>query len=114
MLFSHYKKICHVNMIKCYIERNNKKVKPVSTLANIEKNVDQNEIFDNNEYSEEIPHLKNSEVISNLNKKLEHLSLSKRHDISDLINDFKIIYLAQCQSWRYKTHQTTSIPFESN
>ena len=68
------KRICHVNMIKGYIEKNNSNTKPALMLTDNGKGNDQNQnaqsvVTDNNDYGEHIPHLKNSEIKGNLGKK---------------------------------------------
>ena len=91
------KRICRVNMIKDYIEKNSSNIKPALMLTDNGKGNDQNQngqsvMTDNSDYGEHIPHLKNSEVIGNLQEKIEHLPSSKQQDILGLISDFRTIF----------------------
>ena len=64
-------------MIKGYIEKNNSNIKPPLMLTDNRKGNDRNQngqsvVTDNSDYGEHIPHLKNSEIIGNL-EKIEHI-----------------------------------------
>ena len=82
------KRLCHINMMKEYYNRD----APVM-LCNI--NLDDNSV--ENEKCEEFsplefPPLKNSEVLSNLEMKLSHLSEAEKHDMYNLINNFSPLF----------------------
>lgn len=94
------KRICHINMLKSYIDRNDlSNIKPISTLTNInitnqsENDIDKEEdvVFREKDMGQD-SHLKNSEILSNLNVKFEHLSNEKRQEIHDLVSDFKNLF----------------------
>ena len=71
------KRICHINMIKGYIEKNNSNIKPALMLTDNGKGNDpnqngQSDMTDNREY---IPHLKNSEIVGNIERKKKNIYL---------------------------------------
>lgn len=92
------KRICHINMLKKYIERNNgATAKPVSTLTNINTTNQFEHCLDNNKdiCSKEKDivyglHLKISEILSNLNVK--YLPDNEIKEIFSLVNDFRNLF----------------------
>ena len=88
--------LCHVNMMKEYVDRNESgTVKPISALASVEcndihfvNNVDL-EIVD---CVDDKVKLKNSDVLSHLDKKLCHLSSHERMEMGNMIHKFEHLF----------------------
>ena len=71
------RRLCHINMLKCYHHRDNTVEKPVA-LATV---VEQEEVRepDTNKKDRCVIRLSNSDVLKNLDKKLGHLPDLRRH-----------------------------------
>ena len=92
------KRVCHVNMLKQYHDRQNGKVKPQGTIcatagrrADVAPKTQEN----NEEENSKVPaymKLKNSELLSSLDDKLSHLTLEHKSDMSQLIRDFTHLF----------------------
>jgi len=91
------RQLCHVNMLKEYIDRNqnNDNAKPVCSVNLNESNHDEDECNSNNSHEKQPDYpnkLQNSDVLNNLNEKLGHLSDSHRSEITQLIHERKDIF----------------------
>ena len=88
------KRVCHVNMLKAYVERSESK--PVSTLATIpHDNAHDNQATDvKSEFKEFEQHIKlnNSDILANLDSKLVHLDFDQREEIKHLVLSFKNLF----------------------
>ena len=91
-------RVCHINMLKPYFERNNEcESKPVATLGMVkfENNHDKPDVIEppfSSKTLEETVRLKNSEILSNLDSKLAHLSFDRREEIKTLVFSFKNLF----------------------
>ena len=91
------RQLCHVNMLKEYIDRNqnNDNAKPVCSVNLNESNHDEDECNSNNSHEKQPDYpnkLQNSDVLNNLNEKLGHLSDSHRSEVTQLIHERKDIF----------------------
>ena len=92
------KQLCHINMLKPYIDRNNPKnvvVQPVnvvssSCLENNKQETDMSESDLNSRLS--TARLQNSDILQNLDSKLAHLQPSQRQDVKELIQEYKHLF----------------------
>ena len=91
-------RVCHINMLKPYFERTNEcESKPVATLGMVkfENNHDKPDVIEppfSSKTLEETVRLKNSEILSNLDSKLAHLSFDRREEIKTLVFSFKNLF----------------------
>ena len=83
------KQLCHVNMLKPYLERKSG-VQIVNTIDNnIRHEIeDTNELFNLSESTK----LHNSDVLCNMNEKLSHLEEPQRRDIEALIEEYQHLF----------------------
>ena len=106
------RQLCHINMLKEYVERSDSGIpKPVCTvkhanvdkhddvdkIANVDKSKDDNSdvTFDQDkelEHKEYNVKLNNSDVLTNLDSKLGHLSQDQQSQIANLIHKFDNIF----------------------
>ena len=85
------KRVCHINMLKQYHERNEETVPVCNVNVEVEK-PSENE----GDQSSQIPgtsfRLKNSQVLSNLSDKLSHLTFQQQSEVSDLIREYSHLF----------------------
>ena len=95
------RQLCHINMLKEYVERGDDGIaKPVCSVthADVDNSTDKSEVVNDNCVSDEIKHkeynvkLQNSDVLSNLDQKLGHLSEDQQSEISNLIQNWEDIF----------------------
>ena len=83
-------RLCHVNMLKKYFERetsrNATKVAPVAMTVEVEEDLCRDEIMSG------CVKLQNSDVLSNLQEKLSHLTKSERQQMISLITEFSVLF----------------------
>lgn len=85
------RQLCHINMIKEYIERDNIEPVMVNTVK-LESDEDQSPPDTDKVDSCCTAKLNNSDVLANLDKKLEHLSQPQRSEVKDLIMEFSHLF----------------------
>ena len=87
------RQFCHINMLKAYIERDNTDmVKPIATLATDQSRQHLEEYDIVEQMVESNIKLRNSDVLSDLNTKLNHLSSAQQTELKNLINQFKHLF----------------------
>ena len=106
------KRVCHINMIKEYFDRENAKNKSnteinnaISTVTHANVSIEKcNDVCDvsdidgNNDLDKTIrdnvqsAHLKNSDYLSNLDTKLSHLNASQKKQMSSLIRKYESLF----------------------
>ncbi|KAK3092929.1 hypothetical protein FSP39_008989 [Pinctada imbricata] len=91
------KRVCHVNMLKEYFDRSDRNsVKPVSTLANVNTLENCVEPECNEETVEkDFPQsvrLKNSEILTNPEVKLGHLTVHQKEEVHQLMREYTTIF----------------------
>ena len=86
------RRVCHVNMLKPYIRRDDEeKAQPV--LSAVESNPkSEEEEMCKIEREEPCVKLKNSEVLAHIDDKLTHLSEKERRDVKELLNEFPQLF----------------------
>ncbi|KAK3085547.1 hypothetical protein FSP39_005150 [Pinctada imbricata] len=91
------KRVCHVNMLKEYFDRSDRNfVKPVSTLANVytsENCVEPecNEETVEKDFAQSV-RLKNSEILTNPEVKLGHLTVHQKEEVHQLMREYTTIF----------------------
>ncbi|KAK3106890.1 hypothetical protein FSP39_002127 [Pinctada imbricata] len=91
------KRVCHVNMLKEYFDRSDRNfVKPVSTLANVntfENCVESecNEETVEKDFAQSV-RLKNSEILTNPEVKLGHLTVHQKEEVHQLMREYTTIF----------------------
>ena len=90
-------RLCHVNMLKQYFEREGAKVATITTICTLE-NGKENEVPADVVNVSEVPaddvsvsascKLQNSDVLANLKRKLDHLLEPQQQEVASLILDF--------------------------
>ena len=87
--------LCHVNMLKPYVERNGDKALEPATVNVVvtEPEVELSNELSSNAFSPtETTRLTNSDVLRNLDCKLSHLSQSQRRDLEKLLLEFEHLF----------------------
>ena len=86
-----HKQMCHINMLKPYYCRKGEHVKPVQTVVSdpAENDCNFEENFDVNSGTAK---LNNSEILSDLDSKLAHLTPSQQQDLKDLFDEYKQLF----------------------
>ena len=81
------KQLCHVNMLKRYVERSEPVIHPINAVSSIlpEK---ENEL----ETTASLPKLSNSDTLKDLDSKLAHLEMSQQQDIKNLLDGYKQLF----------------------
>ena len=88
------KQLCHINMLKKYIDRDNSVVTPVNVINSVPHEQGQT-------YSENMNFVKsdpllsklhNSDILKDLDQKLSHLDLVKRKDLKQLIHEYEHLF----------------------
>ena len=84
------RRLCHINMLKHYHQRDDTVEKPVALATTVE----QEEVRepDTNEEDRCVIMLSNSDVLKNLNKKLGHLPDPEKTQIKSLLYEFTAIF----------------------
>ena len=85
------KQLCHINMLKPYFERKDDNVHPVQSVVSDPARDDCN-LDENIDVSSGTVRLNNSEILSNLDLKLAHLSPSQQEDFKDLFIKYKQLF----------------------
>ena len=91
------KRVCHVNILKEYFDRSDRNfVKPVSTFANIncvENCVEPECDVENNEkdFIQSV-RLTNSEILTNPEVKLRHLTAHQKEEVLQLMKEYTLIF----------------------
>ena len=91
------KRVCHVNMLKEYFDRSDRNfVKPVSTFANVncvENCVEPKCDVENNEkdFIQSV-RLTNSEILTNPEVKLGHLTAHQKEEVLQLMEEYTLIF----------------------
>ncbi|KAK3089262.1 hypothetical protein FSP39_002191 [Pinctada imbricata] len=91
------KRVCHVNMLKEYFDRSDRNfVKPVSTLANVNTfenciEPECNEETVEKDFAQSV-RLKNSEILTNPEVKLGHLTVHQKEEVHQLMREYTTIF----------------------
>ena len=88
------KQLCHINLLKPYHSRDNYNIQVVNAVSSASPE-DANEEDGPMEkfYGDDSTHLlNNSDILNNLDEKLEHLGLYQREELKCLIKDFKELF----------------------
>ena len=91
------KRVCHVNMLKEYFDRSDRNfIKPVSTFANVncvENCVEPECDVENNEkdFIQSV-RLTNSEILTNPEVKLGHLTAHQKEEVLQLMEEYTLIF----------------------
>ena len=94
------RQLCHINMLKEYIDRNDNNAKPVCSVSpsnershddNPEMEVNQSDNSDDKQHEYPMK-LQNSDVLPNLNGKLGHLSENMQCELMELIHEREDIF----------------------
>ena len=94
------RQLCHVNMLKAYVERENPNCSgPVSSAARIQEETDaetdregsctDSDVCKNFEFG---PKLKNSDALCHLTEKLCHLERAQQHELEKLIHQYEHLF----------------------
>ena len=90
------KQLCHVNMLKPYIDRNNSDNvdKHVVNVVSSNNSVKDETDFVNNTLNTGLSTVKlqNSDILQDLDSKLSHLQPSQREELKDLIHEFEHLF----------------------
>ena len=87
------KQLCHVNMLKLYIDRNSTIGFVKSVIVNNSDPVQvENDSKDICDVSSDTIKLKNSDILSNLNSKLAHLPAQQQEDVRDLLQQYEHLF----------------------
>ncbi|PIK38004.1 hypothetical protein BSL78_25158 [Apostichopus japonicus] len=86
------KRLCHINMLKKYYERNSKDNSFKITSSIVTSEVDCEDEVEGQNVPEMCIKLQNSDVMSNLDKKLCHLSTVQSEQIGSLLRDFSHLF----------------------
>ena len=91
------KQMCHINMLKEYIDRDGCSVKPVTIVSSVPQQSCVQELdftchnkFENSDSSS--TKLQNSDILRNLNHKLEHLDPQQRIELKTLIEEYEHLF----------------------
>ena len=88
------RRVCHVNMLKKYVARNpDVTATPVVCVVDCELDVGmpEKEVCDMNDQNPRLK-LKNSDVLANLEEKVNHLGVSERNDILQVIREYPELF----------------------
>ena len=82
------KQLCHINMLKKYIDRDSSVISSVNLVNNVPLEQNQMDSEDMNFVKSDpaSSKLKNSDILKDLDQKLSHLSSDKRLDVIDALN----------------------------
>lgn len=89
------RRLCHINTLKEYVDRNENKSKPVMVIKTEDSDCSFNENSNDrdNLTDDSCPvKLLNSDILANLDKKLSHLPEDKRDEMKSLIFQFKHLF----------------------
>ncbi|MDA3086465.1 RNase H-like domain-containing protein [Campylobacter sp. CS_ED1] len=90
------KQMCHVNMLKKYINRDSSFVKPVSVVGSVppeSSDCDENCVSDIRENTDPGPaKLQNSDILRNLDQKLSHLNEYERGELKQLLHEYEHLF----------------------
>ena len=83
------KQLCHINMLKEYIDRDNSVVTPVNVVNSVPYEQSQMDFV---KYDPLSSKLHNSDILKDLDEKLSHLDLVKRNDLKQLIHEYEHLF----------------------
>ena len=90
------KQLCHVNMLKKYVDRDSSFVKPVSIINTVSQEISESDsdcVLDIRENCDPGPvKLKNSDILNNLDQKLSHLDQHERVELEKLIYEYEHLF----------------------
>ena len=90
------KQMCHVNMLKEYIDRDSSISKPITVVNNVpqESNVSEPDV--NSDFSDKSDpgpsKLEKYDILRNLNNKLSHLEPSQQEEMKQLIHEYEHLF----------------------
>ena len=85
------KQLCHINMLKEYIDRDNSVITPVNVINSVPHEQSQMDSEDVNFVKSDplSSKLQNSVILKDLDQKLPHLDLVNRNDLKQLIHEYE-------------------------
>ncbi|MCG8117700.1 MAG: RNase H-like domain-containing protein [Candidatus Thiodiazotropha endolucinida] len=88
------KQLCHINMLKEYIDRDNISLKSVNLVSSdpLESSDNDCEDFNSMKSDPTSSKLQNSDILRNLDQKLSHLEPSQRDELKKLILEYKHLF----------------------
>ena len=89
------KQLCHINMLKEYIDRDNSVITPVNVINSVPDEQSQMDSEDMNFVKSDplSSKLQNSVILKDLDQKLSHLDLVNRNDLKQLIHEHEYEHL---------------------
>ena len=84
------KQLCHVNMLKQYIDRNSSSVTPIIAVSSVPQEQNEMNSEDMNLIKSDpaSSRLQNSDILKDLDQKLSHLDLAQRKEMKQLIHQY--------------------------
>ena len=90
------KQMCHINMLKKYIDRNSSNVKPVNSVNSVPQETENSNLyehFNKTENTDPSPaKLNNSDILNNLDQKLSHLDQTQKEELTQLIHEYEHLF----------------------
>ncbi|XP_030835976.1 uncharacterized protein LOC115921856 [Strongylocentrotus purpuratus] len=87
------RRVCHVNMLKPYIRRNDEsKAQPVLSAVECDSKCEVEKEVCKIERENPCVKLKNSEVLAHIDNKLTHLSVKERSDVKELLSEYPQLF----------------------
>ena len=89
------KQLCHVNMLKQYIDRDSSSVTPISVISSVPKEQSEMNSEDMNLIKSDpaSSKLQNSDILKDLDQKLSHLDPVQRKELKHLIHEYEHLIL---------------------
>ena len=88
------KQLCHINMLKKYIDRDSNVISSVNTVNSVphEQNQMDSEDFNLEKSDPSSSKLQNSDILQNLDQKLSHLDSDKRLELKQLVLEYEHLF----------------------
>ena len=89
------RQLCHINMLKKYIDRDSSVPQPVSVVLSVDENANESKDCDTEHCENFIPgqiKLQNSDILQNLDDKLTHLQPQQRDELKQLIHEYEHLF----------------------
>ena len=90
------KQMCHINMLKKYINRNSSNVKPVNIVNSVPQETENSNCYEHytkKENTDPSPaKLNNSDILNNLDQKLSHLDQTQKEELTQLIHEYEHLF----------------------
>jgi hypothetical protein len=86
------KQLCHINMIKEYIERDSQVKHVIGVVVPVPLSEDSSEEISSDSIDIGVTNLCNSEIMKNLDQKLSHLQVSERNKLKQLLIEYEHLF----------------------